>query len=217
MNENENYALVLGQIKTKDNKNTANVVGTERFTLLHIELKDGVDVNPQDKILLTKYSDEVEKINYRISYDNLSNSEKEELNRAIHRIILTDEKKYVNFFNRQSRDRMQLHFLDGISRKAGTKIVSEREKKDFESFEDINKRVSIIDDSEELIFKRVFYELTEPNNKNENQCYLFVNIKYKQSKKTKEPKLDDFEKSDKFFIEKLKKEGLLEKSGKRIR
>ena len=200
MNENENYALVLGQIKTKDNKNTANVVGTERFTLLHIELKDGVDVNPQDKILLTKYSDEVEKINYRISYDNLSNSEKEELNRAIHRIILTDEKKYV-----------------GISRKAGTKIVSEREKKDFESFEDINKRVSIIDDSEELIFKRVFYELTEPNNKNENQCYLFVNIKYKQSKKAKEPKLDDFEKSDKFFIEKLKKEGLLEKSGKRIR
>lgn len=217
MNENENYALVLGQIKTKDNKNTANVVGTERFTLLHIELKDGVDVNPQDKILLTKYSDEVEKINYRISYDNLSNSEKEELNRAIHRIILTDEKKYVNFFNRQSRDRMQLHFLDGISRKAGTKIVSEREKKDFESFEDINKRVSIIDDSEELIFKRVFYELTEPNNKNENQCYLFVNIKYKQSKKAKEPKLDDFEKSDKFFIEKLKKEGLLEKSGKRIK
>ena len=217
MNENENYALVLGQIKTKDNKNTANVVGTERFTLLHIELKDGVDVNPQDKILLTKYSDEVEKINYRISYDNLSNSEKEELNRAIHRIILTDEKKYVNFFNRQSRDRMQLHFLDGISRKAGTKIVSEREKKDFESFEDINKRVSIIDDSEELIFKRVFYELTEPNNKNENQCYLFVNIKYKQSKKAKEPKLDDLEKSDKFFIEKLKKEGLLEKSGKRIR
>ena len=217
MNENENYALVLGQIKTKDNKNTANVVGTERFTLLHIELKEGVDVNPQDKILLTKYSDEVEKINYRISYDNLSNSEKEELNRAIHRIILTDEKKYVNFFNRQSRDRMQLHFLDGISRKAGTKIVSEREKKDFESFEDINKRVSIIDDSEELIFKRVFYELTEPNNKNENQCYLFVNIKYKQSKKAKEPKLDDFEKSDKFFIEKLKKEGLLEKSGKRIR
>ena len=217
MNENENYALVLGQIKTKDNKNTANVVGTERFTLLHIELKDGVDVNPQDKILLTKYGDEVEKINYRISYDNLSNSEKEELNRAIHRIILTDEKKYVNFFNRQSRDRMQLHFLDGISRKAGTKIVSEREKKDFESFEDINKRVSFIDDSEELIFKRVFYELTEPNNKNENQCYLFVNIKYKQSKKAKEPKLDDFEKSDKFFIEKLKKEGLLEKSGKRIR
>lgn len=217
MNENENYALVLGQIKTKDNKNTANVVGTERFTLLHIELKDGVDVNPQDKILLTKYSDEVEKINYRISYDNLSNSEKEELNRAIHRIILTDEKKYVNFFNRQSRDRMQLHFLDGISRKAGTKIVSEREKKDFESFEDINKRVSFIDDSEELIFKRVFYELTEPNNKNENQCYLFVNIKYKQSKKAKEPKLDDFEKSDKFFIEKLKKEGLLEKSGKLIK
>ena len=176
MNENENYALVLGQIKTKDNKNTANVVGTERFTLLHIELKEGVDVNPQDKILLTKHSDEVEKINYRISYDNLSNSEKEELNRAIHRIILTDEKKYVHFFNRQSRDRMQLHFLDGISRKAGTKIVSEREKKDFESFEDINKRVSFIDDSEELIFKRVFYELTEPKKKNENQVYLFVNI-----------------------------------------
>lgn len=217
MNENENYALVLGQIKTKDNKNTANVVGTERFTLLHIELKEGVDVNPQDKILLTKHSDEVEKINYRISYDNLSNSEKEELNRAIHRIILTDEKKYVHFFNRQSRDRMQLHFLDGISRKAGTKIVSEREKKDFESFEDINKRVSFIDDSEELIFKRVFYELTEPKKKNENQVYLFVNIKYKQSKKPKEPKLDDFEKSDEFFIEKLKKEGLLEKSGKRIR
>jgi hypothetical protein len=50
-----------------------------------------------------------------------------------------------------------------------------------------------------------------------NKVYLFVNIKYKQSKKPKEPKLDDFEKSDKFFIEKLKKEGLLEKSGKLIK
>ena len=217
MNENENYALVLGQIITKDNKNTANVVGTERFTLLHIELKEGVEVKPQDKILLSKYSEEVEKINYRISYDNLSNAEKEELNKAIHRIILDDEDKYVHFFNRQSKDRMQLHFLDGISRKAGTKIVSEREKKDFESFEDINKRVSFIDDSEELIFKRVIYELTELNNSNDTKIFLFVNIKYKQSKKAKEPELDDFEKSDKFFIEKLKKEGLLEKSGKRIR
>ena len=216
MNENENYALVLGQIITKDNKNTANVVGTERFTLLHIELKEGVEVKPQDKILLSKYSEEVEKINYRISYDNLSNAEKEELNKAIHRIILDDEDKYVHFFNRQSKDRMQLHFLDGISRKAGTKIVSEREKKDFESFEDIDKRVSFIDDSEELIFKRVFYELTELNNTNDTKLFLFVNIKYKQSKKAKEPELDDFEKSDKFFIEKLKKEGLLEKSGKRI-
>lgn len=217
MNENENYALILGQTKTKDNKNTANVVGTERFTLLHIELKDGVEVNPQDKILLTKFSEEVEKIEYRISYDNLSNSEKEELTKAIHRIILDDEDKYVHFFNRQSRDRMQLHFLDGISRKAGTKIVAEREKKDFESFEDIDKRISFIDDSEELIFKRVFYELTELKNKNEDQYYLFVNIKYKQSKKSKELELDDFEKSDAFFLEKLKKEGLIEKSGKRIR
>ena len=217
MNENENYALVLGQIKTKDEKNTANVVGTDRFTLLHVELKDGVEVNPQDRILLSKYSDEVEKIGYRISYDNLSNSEKEELNKAIHRIILDDEKKYVNFFNRQNRERMQLHFLDGISRKAGTKIVAQREKKDFESFEDINKRISFIDDSEELIFKRVFYELSELKNTNDIQCYLFVNIKHKQGKKLKEPQLDDFEKSDKFFIEKLKKEGLLEKSGKRIR
>mgnify|MGYP002863703455 CR=1 FL=1 len=161
--------------------------------------------------------EEVEKIGYRISYDNLSNSEKEELNKAIHRIILDDEKKYVNFFNRQNRERMQLHFLDGISRKAGTKIVAQREKKDFESFEDINKRISFIDDSEELIFKRVFYELSELKNTNDIQCYLFVNIKHKQGKKLKEPQLDDFEKSDKFFIEKLKKEGLLEKSGKRIR
>lgn len=217
MNENENYALVLGQIKTKDEKNTANVVGTDRFTLLHVELKDGVEVNPQDRILLSEYSDEVEKIGYRISYDNLSNSEKEELNKAIHRIILDDEKKYVHFFNRQNRERMQLHFLDGISRKAGTKIVAQREKKDFESFEDINKRISFIDDSEELIFKRVFYELSELKNTNDIQCYLFVNIKHKQGKKPKEPQLDDFEKSDKFFIEKLKKEGLLEKSGKRIR
>lgn len=217
MSKNEDYGIVLSQKITKDNINTANVMGTNKFTLINIELNEGVELRPQEKILITKDSDKVKKLNNRLSYDDLSNDELHEVEKAIHTIVITNENKYVDFFNRQSKEGTQLHFLDGISRKNAIKVLDDKEKNGkFESFEDINKRISFIEDSEELIAKRVLYELRELNKIRQGRpTYLFTVVKRSTKKETLE--LDEFEDDDSYFIEKLKREGLISQEGKRIK
>ena len=217
MSKNEDYGIVLSQKVTKDNINTANVMGTNKFTLINIELNEGVELRPQEKILITKDSDKVKKLNHRLSYDDLSNVELQEVEKAIHTIIITNENKYVDFFNRQSKEGTQLHFLDGISRKNAIKVLDDKEKNGkFESFDDINKRISFIEDSEDLIAKRVLYELSELNKIRQGRpTYLFTVVKRSTKKETLE--LDEFEDDDSYFIEKLKREGLISQEGKRIK
>lgn len=217
MSKNEDYGIVLSQKVTKDNINTANVMGTNKFTLINIELNEGVELRPQEKILITKDSDKVKKLNHRLSYDDLSKDELQEVEKAIHTIIITNENKYVDFFNRQSKEGTQLHFLDGISRKNAIKVLDDKEKNGkFESFEDINKRISFIEDSEDLIAKRVLYELSELNKIRQGRpTYLFTVVKRSTKKETLE--LDEFEDDDSYFIEKLKREGLISQEGKRIK
>lgn len=217
MSDKEVYGIVLSQKLTKDNVNMGVVMGTEKFTLKRIELNEDVRLKPHDKIIITKDSEEVKKANQKLSYDDLSNEEQIEAEKAIHSIVIANENKYVGFFNKQSKDGSQLHLLDGISRKNSMKIIEEKELNgDFESFEDIDNRISFIDDSEELIAKRVLYELSELNKvKKGRPTYLFASVKRSSKKEVLE--LDEFEDDDSFFIEKLKKEGLVQQEGKRIR
>jgi len=215
MEINEDYGVVLKQKRTKDKIKLANIIGLEKFALITLELKEEANLKPQDKILI-KDKNIVKKVKGQISYDELSKDEKNELEKAVHSIIIRNENKYVKFFNKQSKESTKLHFLEGISRKSGSKILNEKENGDFESFEDINKRVSFIKDSENLIAKRVLYEIIElPNIKKGRPTYLFVNAK--RTNKKEKQQLDDFEKDDSHFLEMIKKEGLLEKSGKRIK
>lgn len=217
MSDKEVYGIVLSQKLTKDNVNMGVVMGTEKFTLKRIELNEDVRLKPQDKILITKDSKELKKTNQKLSYDDLSNEEQIEAEKAIHSIVIANENKYVGFFNKQSKDGTQLHLLEGISRKNSMKIIEEKELNgDFESFEDIDKRINFIDDSEDLIAKRVLYELSELNKvKKGRPTYLFASVKRSSKKEVLE--LDEFEDDDSFFIEKLKREGLVEQEGKRIR
>lgn len=217
MSDKEVYGIVLSQKLTKDNVNMGVVMGTEKFTLKRIELNEDVRLKPQDKILITKDSKELKKTNQKLSYDDLSNEEQIEAEKAIHSIVIANENKYVGFFNKQSKDGTQLHLLEGISRKNSMKIIEEKELNgDFESFEDIDNRISFIDDSEDLIAKRVLYELSELNKvKKGRPTYLFASVKRSSKKEVLE--LDEFEDDDSFFIEKLKREGLVEQEGKRIR
>ncbi|ADC46580.1 RNA-binding protein [Methanobrevibacter ruminantium M1] len=217
MSDKEVYGIVLSQKLTKDNVNMGVVMGTEKFTLKRIELNEDVRLKPQDKILITKDSEELKKTDQKLSYDDLSNEEQIEAEKAIHSIVIANENKYVGFFNKQSKDGTQLHLLEGISRKNSMKIIEEKELNgDFESFEDIDNRISFIDDSEDLIAKRVLYELSELNKvKKGRPTYLFASVKRSSKKEVLE--LDEFEDDDSFFIEKLKREGLVEQEGKRIR
>ena len=216
MKKDEDYGLVLSTKESEDNK-SARIVGTSHFQLVDFELNPDADVRVQEKIFIGKGNETIKQERSQLSYDDLNKDEEFELEKAVHSIVIANEPKYIKFFNDQSKDASQLHLLDGISRKLGSKILAEKELNgDFESFEDIDERIKFIDSSKDLIVKRVLYEIIElPKIKKGRPAYLFTVVK--RSNKKEVPEYDDFVTDDSRFIEMIKEKGLLEKEGKRIK
>ena len=216
MKKNEDYGLVLSTKESEDKK-SARIVGTNYFQLVDFELNPDANVKVQDKIFIGNDSELIKQERSQLSYDDLNKDEEFELEKAVHSIVIANEPKYVKFFNEQSKDASQLHLLDEISRKLGSKILTEKELNgDFESFEDIDKRIRFIESSKDLIVKRVLYEIIElPKIKKGRPAYLFTVVK--RSNKKEVPEYDEFVTDDSRFIEMIKEKGLLEKEGKRIR
>lgn len=214
--KNENFGLVISA-KTSEDKKTARIIGYDHFVLMDLDLNEDVDVKIQDKIPLGKDSEFVKQERAHLSYDDLNKNEEFEVEKAIHSIVIANEPKYVKFFNDQSKEASQLHFLDPLNRKKGSKIIAEKELNgDFESFEDIDNRVSFIESSKDLFVNRVLYELIElPKVKKGRPLYLFTKVKRSNKKEVQE--YDEFITDDSRFIEMIKEKGLLEKEGKRIR
>ena len=216
MKKDEDYGLVLSTKESEDNK-SARIVGTSHFQLVDFELNPDADVRVQEKIFIGKGNETIKQERSQLSYDDLNKDEEFELEKAVHSIVIANEPKYIKFFNDQSKDASQLHLLDGISRKLGSKILAEKELNgDFESFEDIDERIKFIDSSKDLIVKRVLYEIIElPKIKKGRPAYLFTVVK--RSNKKEVPEYDDFVTDDSRFIEMIKEKGLLEKEVKRIK
>ena len=214
--KNENFGLVIGTRDGEDKK-TARIIGYDYFILMDLDLNEDVDVKLQDKIPLGKDSEFVKQERAHLSYDDLNKNEEFEVEKAVFSIVIANEPKYVKFFNDQSKEASQLHFLDHKNRKKGSKIIAEKELNgDFESFEDIDNRVSFIESSKDLIVNRVLYELIElPKVKKGRPLYLFTKVKRSNKKEVQE--YDEFVTDDSRFIEMIKEKGLLEKDGKRIR
>jgi putative nucleotide binding protein len=85
-----------------------------------------------------------------------------ELETAIERIVLDREKWFVNFFNNAQPITPRMHSLElipGIGKKYMWDILNSREKKLYESFEDLQSRVSVPSPAK-LVVKRVIEELS---------------------------------------------------------
>lgn len=138
------------------------LVGEEFFTLLEALAKEGAILKPHDRVFVGK--DNREEITYiigRIGYEELTAAAKTELPAVISRIVLNRERWFVDFFNtaRAITPRMHaLELLPGVGKKYMWQIINEREKKPFESFDDIQKRTEL-PSPVKLIVKRVLEEL----------------------------------------------------------
>src|SRR3989304_3955375 len=106
-------------------------VGEEFFTLLEALVKEGLALKPGDKVYVGKASrDEVTYIIGRVGFEELTGAAKSELPSVITRI----GKKYM------------------------WQVINERERKPFETFEDLQKRTDLPNPAK-LITKRVMEEL----------------------------------------------------------
>lgn len=187
----EEFGIVLDFLpkgKSTDFKEEplAQIIGENYFTLLEVTTKQPVQVG--EKLYIGKKErDKVNIIKRRINFSQLTLNSKDELSGQIKKIVSSKPEKFLEFFNKSgpiSIKRHALELLPSMGKKHLKKFLEEREKKPFESFEDIKKRVPHIVDPVKLIIKRILLELDDSNLKH----YLF----------TRPPK------KDRFFHKRLK-------------
>ena len=137
-------------------------VGEEFFTLLEALVKEGLMLKPNDRVYVGKQArEEVTYIIGRIGFDELTAAAKAELPSVISRIVLNREKWFVNFFNTARAITPRMHALElvpGIGKKYMWQVINERERKPFDSFEDLQKRTEL-PNPVKLVTKRIMEEL----------------------------------------------------------
>jgi len=166
----DEYVIVLDflpQGKSGDRKveAIAQVLGENFFNLLEIVIKDGIIIKPRDRVYIGEDKrDQVKYIRGRINYSDLTSFAKTELELAISELISKDEKRFVNFFNKATPVTTRLHTLEllpGIGKRHLWDIISERRKKPFETFKELQERIGMLPDPKRMIAKRIVDELQE--------------------------------------------------------
>jgi len=151
----------------------AQLIGTQNFTLLEVVPREGMDLKVGENVYVGKETREkIEYIKNRISYKQLTNNAVSELEKTIEKIILDNKQRFLDFFNTSGPitiKRHQLELLPSLGKKHMQDILRERQKKPFESFEDIEKRVHLMPNPVKAIAKRIIIELEDPDERH----YLF--------------------------------------------
>ena len=168
----EEYAIVLDFLPhgyafdtTPGYKKTAIVqcVGVSHLTLLEAVPKKDVFLKPYEKVYIGEGKrDKIHHINGKLNPEKLTNTARAELEFIISKLVSENEKRYVDFFNTAPPMTTRMHTLEllpGLGKKHMWDIIEQRREKEFESFEDIKKRVKLLPDPKKIIIKRIVSEL----------------------------------------------------------
>lgn len=172
MTDKEDFAIILdylpyGYPMSQSGKTNpiAQAVGEKTFALLELIPRRGVTLVQKEKVYIgPEKRDKIYYIAGRLSREKLTEAAKIQLQEFIEQVVAEQEKKFVDFFNTAPAINTRLHQLEllpGFGKKHTKELLEEREKKPFESFEDIKARVSSVPDPKKAIEKRLLEELLE--------------------------------------------------------
>ncbi len=170
MTEKEEHAIILDYLPygyPMGGKMTsiAQAIGIKTLVLLELIPRKGITLEVKEKVYIGP--DKRDKIYYiagRLAKDKLTETAKIQLQDFIESVVAEQEKKFVDFFNNAQAINTRLHQIElipGFGKKHTKEILQEREKKPFESFEDIRSRVNNLPDPKKSIEKRLLEELLE--------------------------------------------------------
>ena len=164
----DEYVIVLDFLphgKSSDRKAEPLIqtIGEKFLNLLEIVIRDDVKVKLGDRIYIGE--EKREKVKYirgRIDHSELTSFARSELEDVINEFIKKDEKRFVNFFNIAGPITTRLHSLEllpGIGKKHLWDLITERKKKPFENFKELQERVKMLPDPKRIVIKRIITEL----------------------------------------------------------
>ena len=174
---NEEFAIVLdylakGKSTSFRPEPLAQVLGTSFFTLLEVIPKEELLI--LEKVYVGKDKrDKILQIKKRLNFNELTSNSVVELEKALEKIILEDEARFVKFFNASGAitiKRHQLELLPGLGKKHMMDILAERSKKPFENFKELEQRIPLMPGPLKTVVKRIIEELKGEDPKH----YLFA-------------------------------------------
>jgi putative nucleotide binding protein len=143
----------------------AQAIGKTNLTLLELVPRRGETLEAGEEVYIGE--GKREKIYYilgRLKREKLTEHAKEKLFEFIKEIVKEREKEFLEFFNTSEAINKRIHqieLLPGMGKKHMHEILKERAEKEFESFEDLKKRISNLPDPEKAVEKRIFQEITQ--------------------------------------------------------
>ena len=142
----------------------AQALGKDHFILLELVPKKGIHLQPYEEVYIGEGKrDKIHHIIGKLPTAKLTRTAQSELDFVIKDLVKNNEKKFVDFFNsaRPLSTRMhQIELLPGVGKKHMWEIINSREEKEFESFDDIKKRVKLMPNPEKVVVKRIIDELS---------------------------------------------------------
>ncbi|MBO4246484.1 DUF655 domain-containing protein [Halomicrobium sp. IBSBa] len=139
----------------------AYAMGTEDFRLYEIVVGAETDVTFGDRIDV--HSTDFDRVSV-VEYDDLPSGAQSELDYAVEDLVEAEADRFVDFYNEAQPITLRLHqlnLLPGIGKKLRNSILDERKRKPFESFEELEERVSGLHNPKEVLVERILEELSE--------------------------------------------------------
>ena len=147
-------------------------IGEDRLTLLEVLGVPNSTFEIGEKIYIGKEGrTKVLSVLGKMEYDHISSSSQSELNGVVQNIVTVNESKFVEYLNNAQPLTPRIHALElipGIGKTYMKTMLEEREKKKFESYEDLQERVGFKDPIKH-ISERIMDEIT-----GESRMNLFV-------------------------------------------
>lgn len=141
------------------------LIGETYFTLLEAVARYRVMLKTHERVYVGKdhQREKVRHILGRVSYSDLTSASKVELLSVVEEIVKDYEDRFVSFFNNAHPLTPRMHALEllpGIGKRYMIEILNARDKKAFESYEELQKRTGVPDPSK-LVARRIVEELAE--------------------------------------------------------
>ncbi len=172
----EEYAYVLDFIQRGKSTTVRaregiiiQAIGEEHLTLLELLGVQNMSFEIGERLYIGREGrDKVVSVLGRLEYKDISQSAKNELTNIVEKIVIANEKRFVDYINMAPPITPRIHALElipGIGKTYMMTIIKERDKKKFESFADIQERVGLRDPAK-LIAKRIIDEIAGEERRN---------------------------------------------------
>jgi len=175
----EEHAIILeflpnGYPLEKKMMPIAQAIGKANLTLLELVPRRGESLEIGEEVYIGE--GKREKIYYilgRLHREKLTEAAKNQLQDFIKQVVSENKERFIKFFNESDAINKRIHqieLLPGFGKKHMKEILAKRKEKEFESFDDMKKRIQNLPDPEKATEKRILQELT-----NIERYNLFVN------------------------------------------